>query len=95
MPPDYYETPVNFSIETWADVGTSEGAVAAADLRNTLHFGFTVLDSEGHATDIPVYFTLAAVPEPATGWMALGGLLSLAAWRRAARRIQPAARPPK
>jgi hypothetical protein len=97
LPPDYYETPLLFNIETWGELGLSEGAIAAADMRNTLSFGFTVLDTGGQATDIPVYFTLAAVPEPPVWWLALAGLFTWAVRRRlpqAAQRIRAASLPP-
>jgi len=61
-------------METWGDIGASQASVAAADLSDTLHFGFTVLDAAGQPTDIPLYLTLAAVPEPLTAAMLLQGL---------------------
>jgi len=91
----HYDAPPSFSIATWGKVGSSQSSVAAADFANTLHFDFSVLDASGQPTDIPVSFTLAAVPEPAAALLALAGLVPLPArWRPAARRSRQAAAPP-
>lgn len=93
-PIEYYETPLLFSIETWGEVGQSQSSVAAADLRNTLNFSFTVLDANGRPTDIPVYLVLdgtrpGTVPESGTAALAAAAALALAVARRR-RRAQTA-----
>jgi hypothetical protein len=90
----WYETPLAFSMTTWADTGDTSSSVALVDLRDTLHFSFTVLDAQGQATTIPVYLDLQSVPEPGALWLGCaGGSLLWFRLRRARQRTRAAAAP--
>lgn len=77
-----YAAPVRMVIETWAELGTAEWAFAAADLRNTLHLGFTLLDDNGLPSALPLQFVPSPVPEPQRQALLLLGLVACAAAAR-------------
>jgi hypothetical protein len=91
--PVWYETPLYFAIDTYADLGTGEWTFGATDLRNTLHFDFALLDASGRPLDLPVDLVLSNVPEPASALLlALGlALTGAAARRRTRQEAAPAA----